>query len=99
MACIDSTLSTSDLAILRDLAKRVRDISASPQNQERIRLWYQHDVGAADRPLVLTETDGGMKMVFPDFAPRVRESVGAGSRIGVALSPDALRGHSRRFSD
>lgn len=63
----------SDVAILRELAKRVLDAAESAENQERVRLFYQHDAGPADRPVVFTETDAGIHMVIPDYAPRCRE--------------------------
>jgi len=62
-----------DVAQLRELAKRVREIAQSETNQERIRRWYQHDAGESERPLILTETDGGFPMVMPEYAPRCTE--------------------------
>jgi hypothetical protein len=46
----------ADLAILRGLAKRKADLAHDPVNQERRRLWYALDEGAAERPMVLTES-------------------------------------------
>lgn len=63
----------SDVAVLRELAKRVLEASESPENKERIRLLYQHDTGPADRPVILSDTDGGIGMIIPDYAPRCRE--------------------------
>lgn len=73
MSPVDAKVLPSDVAILRELAKRLRDDSESPENRERIRLFYQHDTGPADRPIVLTETDGGIHMVMPDYAPQCQE--------------------------
>ena len=46
----------SDLKILRDLARRVLDISYKPINEERRRLWYKHNSLQRTRPLVLAES-------------------------------------------
>lgn len=73
MSGIDWNVLPSDVAILRELGKRVGEAAESPENRERIRLWYQHDTGPADRPLVLTETDGSIWMVIPDYAPKCQE--------------------------
>lgn len=45
----------ADLAILRELAKRLKEIGDSPTNAERRRLWYALDEGRAERPMVLAE--------------------------------------------
>lgn len=73
MSAIDWKVLPSDAAILRELGKRVLEAAESPENRERVRLFYQHDTGPADRPIVLTETDGGIQMVIPDYAPRCQE--------------------------
>lgn len=44
-----------DCKILRDLALRVREGAESDTNAERRRLWYAHDAGRGERPLILTE--------------------------------------------
>jgi hypothetical protein len=49
------------------------ELAASPLNRERIRLWYKHDECQGERPLLLTETDGGLDMVIPGYRPRCRE--------------------------
>jgi hypothetical protein len=68
----DLTVTKTDVAILREMATRFREIAEGPVNQERRRLWYQHDI-KGERPLVLTETDGGIGMVLPDYTPRCQE--------------------------
>ena len=45
----------SDLEILRDMAKRQREIAESPLNVERRELWYRHNDLQESRPLVLAE--------------------------------------------
>jgi hypothetical protein len=59
-------ISAPDKQHLRELAREVAEIAASPLNQERRKLWLAHDRGERVRPLVVTETDGGLKLVKPD---------------------------------
>jgi hypothetical protein len=78
-------VSTADVAILRDLAQRVRAAAESDVNQERLQAWYAHDTGTK-RPLILTETDGGIHMVKPDFAPRTQAGWAQGQEWGLAMT-------------
>lgn len=73
MGDLNWTIRPEDRDILMGLADRVRKIADSPRNQELKRRWYQHDECKGERPLLLTETDGGLQMVLPDFQPRCRE--------------------------
>ncbi len=66
-------LLTSDMGVLRELGKRYREACDSPRNQECRRLWRLHDKCQGERPLILTETDGGIEMVLPDYRPRCQE--------------------------
>jgi hypothetical protein len=59
-------IPAADRAILRELAQKCRDAADSPRNQECLKLWRRHDETGAGRPLVLTETDGGINMELPD---------------------------------
>ncbi|MEI6809771.1 MAG: hypothetical protein WCN95_13700, partial [bacterium] len=72
-----------DRDILLGLATRVRQIADSPRNQELKRRWYAHDECKGERPLLLTETDGGLQMVLPDFQPRCREDWAKGQEYGL----------------
>jgi hypothetical protein len=74
MASNDFKVLPSDAAVLREMAKRVRDLAQGPANLERIRLWYKHDECRGERPLILTETDGGLQIVVGDYKPRCREA-------------------------
>jgi len=69
----DWHVTKADVARLRELAARVREIAEGDRNRECIRQWYLHDENRVERPLVLTETDGGLSMVLPDFTPQCRE--------------------------
>ncbi len=66
------TVNKNDVAHLRAMAERLRALAEGPVNTERRRLWYQHDI-AGERPLILTETDGGIGMVLPDYVPQCTE--------------------------
>ncbi len=73
MLTLDWKVLPADVAVLRELAQRYREMCDSPRNRELHRLWYRHDEGAGERPLLLTETDGGMRMVLPELQLRCRE--------------------------
>jgi len=44
-----------DVALLRDLAAKKREMAEHPVNLERRRLWYKHDRFEGERPMVLVE--------------------------------------------
>ncbi|MHB9110011.1 MAG: hypothetical protein ACYDCO_23405 [Armatimonadota bacterium] len=73
MFTLDWKVTSTDVAHLRELAKRVREAAESELNQECIRRWYAHDENRGERPLILTETDGGIRMVLPDYVPKCSE--------------------------
>lgn len=60
-----------DLEILRTLAKRIAEISALEENQERRQAWYAHDAGEPVRPMVLIEPFGVDEKEFPEDYRRV----------------------------
>lgn len=74
MGKLDWKIVPSDVKILRDLAARVRQIADSDANRRLVDLWYAHDEHREHRPLILTETDGGLNMVLPDWKPTCQES-------------------------
>jgi hypothetical protein len=71
---LDWKISTHDRDILLGLAHRVRAIADSPRNREIVRQWYRHDENKAERPLILTETDGGLQLVVPNFKLQCHET-------------------------
>ncbi len=73
MSTLDWTVTTADVARLRALAQRVRAIADGERNQALRRRWYAHDEAGDGPPLLLTETDGGLSMVIPDFTPQCVE--------------------------
>ena len=52
------TISPHDKAILRDLAKHVKEIAESPLMQERIKAWTNHNDLKPSRPMILLELMG-----------------------------------------
>jgi hypothetical protein len=61
-----------DLAILRELGKRVAGIAHHPDNLERKRCWYAHDAGRGERPMILAENGVAFDMLDAS-KPRCRE--------------------------
>jgi hypothetical protein len=55
---------------LRELARKVLDLSQHPLNVERRRRWYALDEGVADQPIVLAECNERLEMVKPDLDRR-----------------------------
>ena len=73
MSKLDWNIVPSDVAILRELASRLRRVADSDLNQQRIALWHALDEGREHRPLILTEADAGLGMILPEWKPRCRE--------------------------
>jgi hypothetical protein len=83
MSKLDWKITSHDRDILLGLAQRVRDIADGPRNREIVRQWYLHDECRAERPLLLTETDGGQKMVIPDLTLRCQEKWARGQESAL----------------
>lgn len=73
MNTLDWKVTDHDRDILLGLAHRVRAIADGPRNREILRQWTLHDDCKSERPLLLTETDGGLQLVVPDFQLQCRE--------------------------
>lgn len=58
-------LNRHDIDILQRLAERKAEIAQDPVNLERKKLWYQHDRGTSERPLVLAEVGGVRDRILP----------------------------------
>lgn len=74
MSISNMKVLSSDVAILKKLANKVSEIAHSKRNQECIRLWHKHDLCQGERPLLLAESNGGLKMVIKDFKCRTQEA-------------------------
>ena len=60
------TIPGNDLQIIRELAKRVKEIAHGEVNQERKRLWTLHTDLKPERPMVLAEPGGVMGELSQD---------------------------------
>ena len=54
-----------DISVLRDLAKRVREIAEMPDNIEKIGLWKDHNSLIKTRPLVLCFPENAYEEIIP----------------------------------
>jgi hypothetical protein len=60
-----NVINPSDIKVLRELFKRLREIGESPANLERKRAWYAHSEFRNERPMILAETGGVLDEVVP----------------------------------
>lgn len=60
-----SKLIQHDIDILHRLAERKVEIAQEPVNLERKKLWYKHDRGTNERPMILAEVGGVRDQVLP----------------------------------
>ena len=72
----------SDLNILRDLAKRILEISHDPVNEERRELWYKHNSLQKTKPLVLIESGIGLNDLVPGSVTKCQEGWAKGLELG-----------------
>jgi hypothetical protein len=63
-------VSSTDRAILQDLARRRAEAAAAPVQQERIRLWKQHNALLPCRPMILFFPEGSWRELVPESALR-----------------------------
>jgi hypothetical protein len=73
---------SSDLNILRDLAKRMLEIAHDPVNEERRELWYKHNSLQKTRPLVLIESGIALNELVTDKVLQCQEGWARGLEIG-----------------
>ncbi len=59
-------MTTSDRVIIRDLAKRIAEIAAWPQQEQKRRLWYAQNSLQPLRPLVFCSPEGGWTELLPE---------------------------------
>ncbi|MGB9598214.1 MAG: hypothetical protein ACPL7B_18140, partial [Candidatus Poribacteria bacterium] len=75
-------INQSDLIILRDLAKKIRDIANSPVNQERKESWYKHNSLDESRPLVLIESGIALNELVTESDLKCQEGWARGLELG-----------------
>ena len=66
------SISQHDADILRALGRRKAEIAQAEDNLERKRLWYAHDAGHSERPMVLAEAWAIFEML-PEAQPKCQE--------------------------
>ena len=54
-----------DISLLRDLAKKIKDISQTSENVEKIKLWKDHNSLKKKRPLILCFPENSYKEILP----------------------------------
>lgn len=60
------TISAEDRYILRELARRVREVASQPRMEALRKKWVAHNDFQTDEPMVLFELGGIQNMVVPD---------------------------------
>jgi hypothetical protein len=58
-------MTTNDRQTLRDLASRIAEIAATPQQQARVGLWTDQNALRAPRPLVYCSPEGSWRELLP----------------------------------
>ena len=78
-------LQTHDTDIIRRLAERKIEIAQDPVNLERKKLWYKHDTGPGERPMVLAETGGVQdeSLPLPDSVLQCEDAWARGIERGL----------------
>lgn len=66
-------VNPADVAILRDLLKRKRELSQDPRMQKRRDLWTRHASLDSRRPMILAETSGVLDEMVPQSGLRCEE--------------------------
>ncbi len=59
-------LSRIHRTLIRDLAKRVVELSADPDNEQRREMWYRHNALERVKPMILVFPEGSWKELLPD---------------------------------
>ena len=76
-------LNKDDVNILRQLARRVKEISQDPVMEERRRLWLKHASLRGERPMVLAETGGVLDELIPVSLLKCKEDWARGLERGL----------------
>ncbi|MGD9519272.1 MAG: hypothetical protein AB7W28_07125 [Armatimonadota bacterium] len=74
-----------DRQIIRDLAKRIAEIAAQPEQEEKQRLWYAHNSLHPVRPLVFVSPEGSWVELLPDSAFGCEEEGARGIERGLRM--------------
>lgn len=63
---LEFTISEQDKVILSELAKRVAELAALPEQDEKRELWYKHNALEETRPLILCDPENGWHEIITD---------------------------------
>ena len=80
------TMNRADVEILRDLARRVKEISQDPIMEDRRRLWLKHNSLRGERPMILAETGGVLDELVPVSLLKCRDDWSRGLERGLLSS-------------
>ncbi len=69
-----SDIPNEDIEIIKPLAERVAEISALPEQAEKIRLWKAHNACRSERPMILAFPEGGWDELLPEDPIRCTHS-------------------------
>jgi len=61
----EPVISKEERGVLRELAKRVAEIAAQPQQAEKRRLWLQHNALGETRPLIFADPENAWYELIP----------------------------------
>ncbi|HOL16361.1 MAG TPA: hypothetical protein PLZ49_09285, partial [Bacillota bacterium] len=62
-----AAIPDSDKAVLREAAKKVAELAARPEEEEKKRLWYKLNSLQAERPMVVCDPENGWyEIITPD---------------------------------
>ncbi len=71
-------LNNNDTTIIRDAAKKVRDIAALPIMEKRRQMWMRHHRLRRVRPMVLVFPEGSWRELLPDSSLECEEEAAQG---------------------
>ena len=60
------TISAPDRDVLRTLAAQVAELTTRPVEDEKRKLWYEHNALEATRPVIFCDPENGWREIFPD---------------------------------
>ncbi len=78
-------MTDNDRTVLRDLAKRIAEIAAQPEQDERRRLWYAQNSLRPIRPVVFISPEGSWCELLPDTALQCRDDDARGIEHGLRM--------------
>ncbi|MFQ6096603.1 MAG: hypothetical protein ACE5O2_02675 [Armatimonadota bacterium] len=78
-------MTTRDKGVIRDLAKRIAEIAARPEQDEKRRLWYAQNALKPIRPLVFCSPEGSWTELLPEEALECEDQQARGIERGLRM--------------